>query len=218
VSVGADGAERTVTNVAAGRISASSTDAVNGSQLHASNMAIEDLQAGVGDLSKNAVQYDLNPDGSKKNSLTLVGGDVNAPVVISNVGKGVRGTDAVNVSQLNENFTQSKSYTDTRVNYAIETANTYTDQKFGQMNRELGNIRSEARQAAAIGLAAASLRYDDRPGKLSVAMGGGYWQDEGALAFGAGYTSEDGRVRANLSGTAAGGNFGVGAGLSFTLN
>jgi len=38
------------------------------------------------------------------------------------------------------------------------------------------------------------------------------------LAFGAGYTSEDGRIRGNVSGTAAGGHVGVGAGISFTLN
>src|SRR5687768_5155615 len=41
VSVGAAGAERTITNVAAGRISGSSTDAINGSQLFATNQAIE---------------------------------------------------------------------------------------------------------------------------------------------------------------------------------
>jgi autotransporter adhesin len=218
VSVGADGAERTVTNVAAGRISADSTDAINGSQLHATNTAIEDLQGGIGSINDSAVFYDLNPDGSKKNSITLQGGDINAPVVISNVGRGVANTDAVNVAQLNQSFTEAKSYTDNRTAYAIETANNYTDQKFNQLNREMGSIRSEARAAAAIGLAAASLRYDDRPGKLSVAMGGGFWKSEGALAFGAGYTSEDGRVRANLSGTVADGDVGVGAGLSFTLN
>lgn len=218
VSVGADGAERTVTNVAAGRISADSTDAINGSQLHATNTAIEDLQGGIGNINDSAVFYDLNPDGSKKNSITLQGGDLNAPVVISNVGRGVRDTDAVNVAQLNQSSADARSYTDNRANYAIDTANDYTDQKFGQLNREMGGIRSEARAAAAIGLAAASLRYDDRPGKLSVAMGGGFWRSEGALAFGAGYTSEEGRVRANLSGTVADGDVGVGAGLSFTLN
>lgn len=48
-------------------------------------------------------------------------------------------------------------------------------------------------------------------------MGGGYWRNEGALAFGAGYTSENGRVRANLSGATTGGSVGVGAGISVTL-
>ncbi|WP_275448608.1 YadA-like family protein, partial [Mesorhizobium retamae] len=46
----------------------------------------------------------------------------------------------------------------------------------------------------------------------------GLWRSESALAFGAGYTSEDGRIRGNVSGTASGGHVGVGAGLSFTLN
>ena len=32
------------------------------------------------------------------------------------------------------------------------------------------------------------------------------------------YTSESGKVRANLSGVASGGEVGVGAGMSFTLN
>ena len=45
VSVGALGSERTVTNVAAGQLSASSTDAVNGSQLYATNQAVTTLGA-----------------------------------------------------------------------------------------------------------------------------------------------------------------------------
>ncbi|MCW3693557.1 adhesin, partial [Burkholderia cenocepacia] len=43
VSVGAPGAERQVTNVAAGRVMATSTDAINGSQLYATNTAIDSL-------------------------------------------------------------------------------------------------------------------------------------------------------------------------------
>jgi hypothetical protein len=43
VSVGDAGSERTIVNVAAGRISSSSTDAVNGSQLYQTNQAITDL-------------------------------------------------------------------------------------------------------------------------------------------------------------------------------
>lgn len=37
VSVGKSGAERTITNVAAGRVTSNSTDAINGSQLYATN-------------------------------------------------------------------------------------------------------------------------------------------------------------------------------------
>lgn len=48
VSVGSAGAERQVQNVAAGQLSATSTDAVNGSQLYATNQAINNIQAGGG--------------------------------------------------------------------------------------------------------------------------------------------------------------------------
>lgn len=112
----------------------------------------------------------------------------------------------------------AKNYTDQVAVTTLNQANNYTDYKFGQLNQEIGKVRDEARQAAAIGLAAASLRYDDRPGKASVAVGGGVWRGQGAFALGAGYTSEDGRVRANLSATTAGGEWGAGAGVSFTLN
>ncbi|WP_280815316.1 YadA family autotransporter adhesin [Variovorax sp. TBS-050B] len=46
VSVGSEGAERQVTNVAAGALSATSTDAVNGSQLYATNQAINNITVG----------------------------------------------------------------------------------------------------------------------------------------------------------------------------
>lgn len=48
VSVGSAGAERQIQNVAAGQLSATSTDAVNGSQLYATNQAINNIQTGGG--------------------------------------------------------------------------------------------------------------------------------------------------------------------------
>jgi hypothetical protein len=67
VSIGKKDAERTLTNVAAGRISNTSTDAINGSQLFAATQATDAL----GDI---AVKYDLNPDGSANyDSITLGG-------------------------------------------------------------------------------------------------------------------------------------------------
>jgi autotransporter adhesin len=69
VSVGAGGAERTITNVAAGRISGTSTDAINGSQLFATNSAIEDVATTAGkgwNLSANgeATPQNIAPGGT----------------------------------------------------------------------------------------------------------------------------------------------------------
>ncbi|WP_426270101.1 YadA-like family protein [Dyella kyungheensis] len=53
VSVGSAGSERTVTNVAAGQVSATSTDAVNGSQLYATNQAVNQLDGRMGNVENN---------------------------------------------------------------------------------------------------------------------------------------------------------------------
>lgn len=54
VSVGKAGAERTITNVAAGRISATSTDAINGSQLYAVTSEVDKGVAYAGDVKDAA--------------------------------------------------------------------------------------------------------------------------------------------------------------------
>jgi autotransporter adhesin len=53
VSVGAPGAERQITNVAAGQITATSTDAVNGSELYATNQVVNTLSGNVSTLTGN---------------------------------------------------------------------------------------------------------------------------------------------------------------------
>lgn len=54
VSVGASGQERTITHVAAGRVSENSTDAVNGSQLYGANRQIDNLYSHIAGLGKEA--------------------------------------------------------------------------------------------------------------------------------------------------------------------
>ncbi|MDY1462787.1 hypothetical protein SOK05_30050, partial [Pseudomonas aeruginosa] len=54
LSVGAAGAERQIQNVAAGRVSATSTDAVNGSQLNATNTTVDSLGTQLSNLATSA--------------------------------------------------------------------------------------------------------------------------------------------------------------------
>ncbi|AIJ74759.1 coiled stalk of trimeric autotransporter adhesin family protein [Brucella pinnipedialis] len=135
VSVGDKGAERTITNVAAGRISVESTDAVNGSQLNAVNQAIENLAAGVTENDKFSVKYDRHSDGTKKNSMTLQGWDSATPVVLANVADGVHKNDAVNVSQLKAGLSttlgEAKAYTDQTALQTLDQANAYTEKSSG---------------------------------------------------------------------------------------
>lgn len=58
VSVGATNQERTITHVAAGRISADSTDAINGSQLYGANQQIDNLYNKISNIGKEANKGD----------------------------------------------------------------------------------------------------------------------------------------------------------------
>jgi autotransporter adhesin len=57
VSVGSAGNQRTVTNVAAGQVSSTSTDAVNGSQLNATNQAVGQLDSRVSNIESTVNNY-----------------------------------------------------------------------------------------------------------------------------------------------------------------
>ena len=58
VSVGATGQERTITHVAAGRVSADSTDAINGSQLYGASQQIDNLYNKISNIGKEANKGD----------------------------------------------------------------------------------------------------------------------------------------------------------------
>ena len=62
VSVGSVGGERQIINVAAGKVSADSTDAINGSQLHATNVVVGNVANSVQNLVGGDAK--VNPDGT----------------------------------------------------------------------------------------------------------------------------------------------------------
>ncbi|WP_201832814.1 YadA-like family protein [Microvirga zambiensis] len=165
-------------------------------------------------LDDSTIKYNRNEDGSKSNRITLSGGDKRKPVQISNVADGVKDFDAVNVGQLKAAAGGGKTYTDTRIDVMKE----YVDRRFSALSGEIGEVRKEARAAAAVGLATASLRYDPRPGKVSFAGGAGHWRGSTGMAMGVGWNSEDGVARYNISASTADGGWGVAGGMSFTLN
>ncbi|WP_375610960.1 MULTISPECIES: YadA-like family protein [unclassified Bartonella] len=175
-----------------------------------------------------AVSYDTDDSGKKTNSITLKGVDDSEPVLITNVKDGEikeDSKDAVNGGQLYKHTEEqmritlesANKYTNDQVYEGVNAAKSYTDMKFDALSYDITNVRKEARQAAAIGLAVSNLRYFDDPGSVSVSFGGGFWRGQSAFAIGAGYTSEDGKIRSNLSATSAGGKWGVGGGITLKL-
>ncbi|WP_305728642.1 ESPR-type extended signal peptide-containing protein, partial [Burkholderia ubonensis] len=158
VSIGSDGFERTITNVAAGRVSTTSTDAVNGSQLNAAIMAINSLSTstsmGISSLSTglsmtnstvaslstgaaNAVQY----DDKARATVTLGGVGATTPVKLTNVAAGVNPTDAVNVSQLQSLSTLISTSTGLSVtNSNVTSLSTSVSTKLSATNSNVASL------------------------------------------------------------------------------
>ena len=97
VSVGKAGAERTITNVAAGRISATSTDAINGSQLYAVTSEIDKGVAYAGDVKAAAAA--ANKFTRKLGEQTNIVGGVTdtSKLTDGNIGVVSNGTDTLNI-------------------------------------------------------------------------------------------------------------------------
>jgi len=97
VSVGKAGMERTVTNVAAGRISATSTDAINGSQLFAVKTEVEKGVSYAGDV-KAAAAADNKFTRKLGEQTNVVGGVTDATKLTdNNIGVVSNGTDTLNI-------------------------------------------------------------------------------------------------------------------------
>ncbi len=241
------GQDSKIKHVADGEISEGSKEAVNGSQLWQTNKKVEEVENHVNMIDKQvkdiasvadiAVKYDKGNDGKKKNKVTLVGVSESDPVLIDNVADGrieSGSKEAVTGGQLHDYTDQqmrivlsdAKKYTDERfndvvtntVNNIVHDIKSYTDIKFEALRYEIKEIRKESRQAAAIGLAVSNLSYEETPGSVSLSIGMGMWRNQSAFAVGAGYVSENGRIRSNISATSSGNHWGVGAGLRVKLN
>ena len=166
---GVSGAAVTVNNVAAGALSDTSTQAVNGAQLFATNQAVTTANTTANtalSLGMNSVQYDAG-----RTSIQL--GQAGAPVRMSNLAQGIAPGDAVNVQQLNDSIRQ-----------AVTDASTYTDMRFALANFQMGRLRDEMNAGAAGALAAAALPQITEPGRGMMAVSFGSYEGQSAVAIG----------------------------------
>ena len=107
VSIGAAGAERQLANVAAGQLSVTSTDGVNGSQLFATNTQVGINSNGIAALNAGTagLVQQSTPSGPITVGAVTGGGELNVsgtagPRVLSGVADGVAATDAATVGQV----------------------------------------------------------------------------------------------------------------------
>ncbi|EKZ7827757.1 trimeric autotransporter adhesin SadA [Salmonella enterica subsp. enterica serovar Rubislaw] len=148
------------------------TDAVNVAQLKAS-------EAG-------SVRYETNADGSVNYSVLNLGDGSGGTTRIGNVSAAVNDTDAVNYVQLKR---------------SVEEANTYTDQKMGEMNSKIKGVENKMSGGIASAMAMAGLPQAYAPGANMTSIAGGTFNGESAVAIGVSMVSESGGWVYKLQGT-----------------
>ncbi|EBY0371845.1 hypothetical protein DUP93_03630 [Salmonella enterica subsp. enterica serovar Toulon] len=148
------------------------TDAVNVAQLKAS-------EAG-------SVRYETNADGSVNYSVLNLGDGSGGTTRIGNVSAAVNDTDAVNYAQLKR---------------SVEEANTYTDQKMGEMNSKIKGVGNKMSGGIASAMAMAGLPQAYAPGANMTSIAGGTFNGESAVAIGVSMVSESGGWVYKLQGT-----------------
>ncbi|MDL3689532.1 trimeric autotransporter adhesin SadA [Salmonella enterica] len=148
------------------------TDAVNVAQLKAS-------EAG-------SVRYETNADGSVNYSVLNLGDGSGGTTRIGNVSAAVNDTDAVNYAQLKR---------------SVEEANTYTDQKMGEMNSKIKGLENKMSGGIASAMAMAGLPQAYAPGANMTSIAGGTFNGESAVAIGVSMVSESGGWVYKLQGT-----------------
>ena len=264
VSIGKSSGERTLTNVAAGRITDTSTDAINGSQLYSvvnglgfdvnadnnaakthklgkelaivagntaeatstSNLKTEVAQdATTGKTTvtvsmkeapnftsvtttdtagnktvTNGSGVTITPASGNPVSLTT-GGLNNGGNKITNVAAGTDGTDAVNVSQLNQALGSITG---------VNTAN------FTALENKVNEVAADAKAGTAAAMAVAGLPQAYLPGKSMMAVGGSVYRGESGYAIGYSTISDGGNWI--IKGTATGnsrGHYGATAAVGY---
>ncbi|EBK3799660.1 hypothetical protein AHQ65_001414 [Salmonella enterica subsp. enterica serovar Thompson] len=148
------------------------TDAVNVAQLKAS-------EAG-------SVRYETNADSSVNYSVLNLGDGSGGTTRIGNVSAAVNDTDAVNYAQLKR---------------SVEEANTYTDQKMGEMNSKIKGVENKMSGGIASAMAMAGLPQAYAPGANMTSIAGGTFNGESAVAIGVSMVSESGGWVYKLQGT-----------------
>ena len=109
VSIGSPEHERTITNVAAGRISPTSTDAINGSQLYATNSAIENIvKTDFPIRSGNAKPYTTRAIGT---DALAMGANANASAGSTVAGESATDNGVINSTVLGQSASIAATYT-----------------------------------------------------------------------------------------------------------
>ncbi|CAG9231728.1 conserved hypothetical protein [Paraburkholderia tropica] len=225
VTLGGTGAAVKLTNLADAVLSASSTDAVTGSQLFATNMQVASIEQAVQNVATSATMYVAvnSPNGaataSGSNTLAVGGGAVASGTSSTAIGDQAHANGANSVA-LGANSVADRansvsvgSIGNERQITNVANGTAPTDAvNLGQLNSSLGGVNSridDVDRDARRGIAAASalnVVTPYLPGRTTMNAGVAAYRGQAAIGIGVSRWNEKGSVNYNLGVSSAGGN------------
>jgi len=150
---------------------------------------------------ENSVALGTNSVTERENSVSV--GSVGNERQVTNVAAATRGTDAVNLTQLNRSMAE---------------AGNYTDRRFNQLQDDMSKQDRRLSAGIASAMAMASLPQPYTPGASMISLGGASYRGQSGISFGLSHLSDDGRwvTKAQLNNNSQNNvGWGVGVGYQF---
>ncbi|RON69605.1 hypothetical protein BK671_09295 [Pseudomonas fluorescens] len=187
----------------AGAQASGNNSAAVGTRSQASGENSVALGNGAKASAKNATALGANSVADRDNSVSV--GSAGNERQLTNLAAGTRGTDAVNLDQLN------RSVADITTN-----ANAYTDQRYTELKKDL-KYQDEILSAGIAGaMAMSSLPQSYAPGSSMTTAAAATYRGQSSLAFGVSHMSANGRWVTKLQGsTDSQRNIGVAVGVGY---
>ncbi|MGF6838491.1 autotransporter adhesin [Paraburkholderia youngii] len=162
---------------------------------------------GTGSQAANANSVALGQGSVTDRDNSVSVGSATQQRQITNVAAGTADTDAVNVGQMNSSVAQG-----------VQQANNYTDMRFNDLNSTIDSIAKKSYSGSAAAIATANLPQAPAAGKSIVAVAGGTYAGQSAVAVGLSTFTRNGKWIIKASGsTTTAGSFAVGAGAGFVF-
>ena len=183
-SIGSKGAERQLQHVAAGNITPASTDAVNGSQLHAVASKVSSNSAAIAEMSARNDERDAN---IALNSETLHAHSEQITNLNHSVEQYFTWMEAQDLSihELQQN--------DSVLRKQIGELNKLIEGNFDAVRNDINKNRRNSNAGVAGAIAIGTMMQPYEAGQSAITVGAGTFKNEAAVAIGASHVTKSGK-------------------------
>lgn len=183
-SIGSKGYERQLQHVAAGNITPASTDAVNGSQLHAVASKVSANSAAIAEMTETNNTQDVN--------ITINSAKLNShSEQITNLNHSIE--QYATWMETQESSIQELRQDGGKLRKQIDELNKLVEGNFGTVRHSINKNRRDSNAGIAGAIAIGTMMQPYEAGQSAITVGAGAFKNEAAIAVGASHITESGK-------------------------